>query len=90
MNILIVLVFIFSAVAVISIRYKISMRIKITNPNSKYSFSNLPSITDLFPMAIKYKPLSEIKIRKKANTALVIFYLCFILNLISAAIAICF
>ena len=53
------------------------MRIHITDPEKKkfYLIRNMPLLTDLWPMRIRYMPTSEIKDRKKANNALKIFYL---------------
>jgi len=81
MKLLLVLLFIFSGVAVISIRYRIAKRIKLTNPENKY-LKNYGSLLDLFPMAIKNRPLEDIADIKKANIALIIFYLCVLINFI--------
>jgi uncharacterized ion transporter superfamily protein YfcC len=71
--------------AIISIRYKVYLRVKITDPEKKSSsFTNRPNLIDLFPMQIRYKPENEIKNRKRANIVLGIFYLSALLSLIIA------
>jgi len=62
--------------------YKIHLQIRILNPGKKGSLVDfafrLPTILDWLPMRIKYKPPEEIELRKRANKALAIFYICII------------
>ncbi len=77
MRIIFILLIISIISAVMSLRYKIKLRIKITDPhkNNFFLIRNMPWLTDLCPMRIKYVPADELENRKKANTALKIFYL---------------
>ena len=76
MNKLAILFYSFIILTVISIRFKIYLRVKITNPDKKLIWPwDRPNFTDFFPMSIKYRPPNEIRNRKIANVALVIFYL---------------
>jgi hypothetical protein len=69
--------------AVISIRYKIYLRKKITNPENKpFNFSDRPNLTDLLPMYTRFKPQAELKYRRAANIALGIFYLSLLIGAI--------
>jgi hypothetical protein len=80
-----ILLFLVIIAAVLSIRYKIYLRVKITNSEKKaLSFKSWPNIIDLWPMRIKYVPENEIKERRLANTALIAFYSSIIVGLILA------
>jgi hypothetical protein len=59
----------------VSFKYKIYLRNKIIDPENKLSsFSKRPTFSDFFPMEVQNMPEKEIKYRKRANLALVIFY----------------
>jgi len=70
--------------------YKIHLQIRILDSGKKGSIWDfafrLPSIIDFLPMRIMYKPPGEIELRKRANKALAVFYICvvsiFLLSLI--------
>ena len=84
-NKLAILFYSFIILTVISIHFKIYLRVKITNPDKKLIWPwDRPNFTDFFPMRIKYRPPNEIRNRKIANVALGIFYLsilgCFIVT----------
>jgi hypothetical protein len=70
--------------------YKIYLQIIIKDPSKKGSYSSvvlrLVYITDFLPLSLKYKNEEEIKLRKRANKALAVFYLCLICIFILAAI----
>jgi len=77
-----ILAFILIGATAISFFYKIHLQIRILNPGKKGSLVEfafrLPSIIDFLPMQIKYKPAGEIELRKRANKALAVFYICVI------------
>jgi len=87
MNTLHFVVVVLLVIASTSFFYKIYLHTKIVNPAKRYSlFSRIYDITDFLPMRTKYRPENEIKMRKKANFFLAIFYLCFILTLLLSLI----
>ena len=81
----------FILIALVSFFYKIYLQIQIKNPAKKISalsvFFRFYNITDLFPMRTKYVINNdEIKLRKKANTALMVFYFIFLALIISSLV----
>ncbi|HVU57372.1 MAG TPA: hypothetical protein VHD83_20055 [Puia sp.] len=85
-----IMAIILGILAMIALFYKIHLQIRILDPGKKGSLSDLafrlPSIIDLLPMRIKYKPPGEIELRKRANKALAVFYICLICVLLLSLI----
>jgi hypothetical protein len=87
MKILYFVVVILIVIALLAFFYKIYLQVKITNPSKKpFVFSRIFYVTDFLPMRIKYRPESEIKMRKKANLFLGLFYFCLIIVLLLSLI----
>jgi hypothetical protein len=85
------LFFVILITGLIAFFYKTYLQIIIKDPSKKGSFSSIVLRfvypTDFLPMSVKYKNGEELKLRKKANKALTVFYISIISILILAAIA---
>jgi hypothetical protein len=85
-----ILFFILLSIGLSSFFYKIYLQVIINDPSKKGYYSSavlrFVYITDFLPLSVKYKSPEETKLRKKANRALTIFYLCIILILVLSLI----
>ena len=83
MQFLKIIVFILIGIALTSFFYKIYLQIIITAPEKKASFFSIflrfYGIPDFLPLSMKSHDVKENRTRRKANIALMIFYLSFIL-----------
>jgi hypothetical protein len=87
-----ILIFALIPTTLVSFFYKIYFQIRIKNPEKPVSFFSIfirfYYLTDLLPLSMKSHDIKEKRLRKRANIALAIFYLCFIsIQVISIIVA---
>jgi predicted permease len=86
-----ILASILTVISLVSIFYKIYLQVIIKNPKKKGSFFSVfirfPTIMDILPLSLEPNNSEENRMRKKANKALAIFYLGFILIILISLIA---
>ena len=75
-----IFLFFFAIIGLGSFAYKIYLQQMIKNPGKKGSLlgfaTQMVIIIYFLPMSVKYKNPEETKLRKRANMALAIFYIC--------------
>jgi hypothetical protein len=88
MNFYYTILFLLALISFVAIMYKVKLRSKIFGLKGMVHFIfRIPTIFDLLPMRVKNEPENEIEMRKRANLALITFYISFLTALIIITIA---